>query len=72
VLFVLFVNTIIAGGPDILPILWSDNYFSVLGNESVDISATFETSLLGDNEPALLVEVFNNISGKSKNIKKRN
>eukprot|EP01102_Stenamoeba_stenopodia_P021025 TRINITY_DN8370_c0_g1_i1.p1 TRINITY_DN8370_c0_g1~~TRINITY_DN8370_c0_g1_i1.p1 ORF type:complete len:621 (-),score=123.06 TRINITY_DN8370_c0_g1_i1:112-1974(-) len=52
-----------ADGPDIQPILWSDNYFSLMSDESIDITATFESSLLGDYEPALIVEVFNNISG---------
>lgn len=50
-----------ANGEDVLPILWEDNYFSLVPNESIEVSATYNS-----NTPkvSVVLEVYNNISGK--------
>ena len=49
---------------DILPVLWDDNYFTLLAYERRVINATFAASTIGNASPQLIVEVFNNLVGK--------
>ena len=46
-------------GTDITPILWEDNYFSLLPGEQREVSATYATSALAGDTPVLQVEGFN-------------
>ncbi len=48
-------------GDDVLPILWEDNYFSLVPNEEIQVSATYNSDT---PKVSLVVEVYNNISGK--------
>jgi len=47
------------GGEEILPILWDDNFFSLLPGESRDISATYWQRDAGKDEPGLEVSGWN-------------
>ena len=47
------------GGPDVAPVLWSDNYFELMPGEQRDITATFAASLLGGMQPDLDVDGWN-------------
>jgi exo-1,4-beta-D-glucosaminidase len=47
------------GGNDIVPILWQDNYFSLLPGEQREVSASYDSSSLGGAKPALEVDGFN-------------
>jgi exo-1,4-beta-D-glucosaminidase len=47
------------GGKDITPIIWEDNYFSLLPGEQREVSASYLTSALGGDAPVLEVEGFN-------------
>ena len=49
---------------DILPVLWDDNYFTLLAYERRVINAIFSDSNLENTSPQLVVEVFNNLVGK--------
>jgi exo-1,4-beta-D-glucosaminidase len=49
-------------GKDILPILWDDNYFSLVPGEAVQVAALYQNYNV--TEPTVVVEVYNNISGK--------
>lgn len=40
-------------GEEILPVLWEDNYVSLLPGEKRDISATYQTSALGASQPSV-------------------
>ena len=44
---------------DVTPILWEDNYFSLLPGEQREVSGTYSTSSLGGDTPVLQVEGFN-------------
>jgi exo-1,4-beta-D-glucosaminidase len=46
-------------GADIVPILWSDNYFSLLPGEQREVSATFSSAALSGESPSLEVDGFN-------------
>jgi exo-1,4-beta-D-glucosaminidase len=46
-------------GEEILPVLWEDNYISLLPGEKRDISATYRTSLLGAAQPSVEVGGWN-------------
>jgi len=48
-----------AGGTEILPILWEDNYISLLPGEKRDITATYRASLLGTAKAAVDVSGWN-------------
>ncbi len=48
-----------AGGPEILPVLWDDNYFSLLPGETREISARFALSDAGMARPTLEVGGWN-------------
>jgi len=47
------------GGKDITPILWEDNYFSIMPGEQREVSASYLISALGGDTPVLEVEGFN-------------
>jgi exo-1,4-beta-D-glucosaminidase len=46
-------------GSDITPILWDDNYFSLLPGEQREVSATYTTTVLNGDSPVLEVSGFN-------------
>jgi exo-1,4-beta-D-glucosaminidase len=46
-------------GTDITPILWEDNYFSLLPGEQREVSGTYSTSALAGDTAVLQVEGFN-------------
>jgi len=48
-----------AKGSDIGPVLWSDNYISLLPGESRTIWATYETAQLADRDPVLVTTGWN-------------
>src|SRR5713226_4698840 len=47
------------GGDDVTPILWSDNYFSLLPGERKSVTARFDIALLRGATPELVVEGWN-------------
>jgi exo-1,4-beta-D-glucosaminidase len=47
------------GGMDITPILWDDNYFSLLPGEQREVTATYPSSALAGDSAVLEVEGFN-------------
>jgi exo-1,4-beta-D-glucosaminidase len=47
------------GGTDITPILWDDNYFSLLPGEERGVTATYPSSALAGDSAVLEVEGFN-------------
>ena len=47
------------GGEEILPVLWQDNYFSLLPGEKREITAAYRTSELGNAKPAVEVSGWN-------------
>jgi exo-1,4-beta-D-glucosaminidase len=46
-------------GEEILPILWQDNYISLLPGESREITATYRAKLLGSAKPVVTVKGWN-------------
>ncbi len=48
-----------AGGPEILPVLWQDNYFSLLPGEKRKVTATCRAQDLGAAAPAVEVSGWN-------------
>ena len=48
-----------AKGEEVLPVLWQDNYFSVLPGEKREVTATYHPKSLGDNKPVIVVEGWN-------------
>jgi exo-1,4-beta-D-glucosaminidase len=48
-----------ADGDELLPILWEDNYFSLLPGESRDLTATYNPRDLGQSKPLVEVEAWN-------------
>jgi exo-1,4-beta-D-glucosaminidase len=48
-----------ANGEEVLPILWQDNYFSLLPGESREITATYQAKQLGADKPVLSVKGWN-------------
>jgi exo-1,4-beta-D-glucosaminidase len=46
-------------GADIVPVLWSDNYFSLLPGEQREVSATYNSTALAGESPSLEVDGFN-------------
>jgi exo-1,4-beta-D-glucosaminidase len=50
------------GGAEILPVLWDDNYFSLLPGESREITARFAAADAGPAKPALEVGGWNIVS----------
>jgi exo-1,4-beta-D-glucosaminidase len=47
------------GGDDVVPVFWSDNYFSLLPGEEKTVTARFSSSLLAGATPALIVDGWN-------------
>jgi exo-1,4-beta-D-glucosaminidase len=43
------------GGEEILPVLWEDNYISLLPGEKREVSASYRTAELGAAKPAVEV-----------------
>jgi exo-1,4-beta-D-glucosaminidase len=48
-----------ADGDEILPVLWEDNYFSLLPGETREVTATYNPRDLGQAKPAVEVEAWN-------------
>jgi len=46
-----------------LPIFWDDNYFSLLPQESREITATYAVAALDGSQPDVKVETWNDITG---------
>jgi len=46
-------------GEEILPIIWQDNYISLLPGESREITATYRAKLLGSAKPVVTVKGWN-------------
>ncbi|HUA14890.1 MAG TPA: glycoside hydrolase family 2 protein [Verrucomicrobiae bacterium] len=46
-------------GPEILPVIWEDNYISLLPGEKRDVSATYRASELGAEKPAVEISGWN-------------
>ena len=47
------------GGDDVVPIFWSDNYFSLLPGEKKSVTVQFESSSLASAVPELVVDGWN-------------
>src|SRR6266481_4833560 len=52
------------GGEDVVPIFWSDNYFSLLPGEERQVTATYDSSAL-DGKPAVLEVDGYNVASKT-------
>ena len=48
-----------AGGEEILPVLWEDNYFSLLPGEKREVTATYRVAELGTAKPSVEVKGWN-------------
>jgi exo-1,4-beta-D-glucosaminidase len=48
-----------AGGEEVLPVLWQDNYISLLPGETREVSATYRAADLGTSKPAVEVSGWN-------------
>jgi exo-1,4-beta-D-glucosaminidase len=48
-----------AGGDEVLPVLWQDNYVSLLPGEKRELTATYRTKELGGTKPVVEVSGFN-------------
>jgi exo-1,4-beta-D-glucosaminidase len=48
-----------ANGEEILPVVWQDNYISLLPGEKRELSATYRTSALGTSKAAVEVTGWN-------------
>ena len=57
------------GGDEVLPILWQDNYFSLIPGERRDITATFAAGELKGSSPFVEVQGWN-VVGKSISVGK--
>jgi len=58
VAFFIRLRIVKSDGMDVLPIIWTDNYFTLMSLEQIEVNGTY-TAQSG----SLVVEVFNNISG---------
>lgn len=47
------------GGPDVLPIIWTDNDFELLPGESRELTATYSHKMLGDSQLLLVADGWN-------------
>jgi exo-1,4-beta-D-glucosaminidase len=47
------------GGQEILPVLWQDNYVTLLPGEKREISATYAAGNLGATKPVVEVKGWN-------------
>jgi len=50
------------GGEDVAPVLWEDNYFSMLPGEERSVAAAYDVSLLHGTDPVIEVDGFNVVS----------
>jgi exo-1,4-beta-D-glucosaminidase len=48
-----------SGGEEVLPILWQDNYFSLIPGETKELTAEYQTSLLQGSTPVLELQGWN-------------
>ncbi len=48
-----------AGGEEILPVIWEDNYFSLLPGEKREVSATYATLPMNGGKPLVEVQGWN-------------
>ena len=48
-----------AGGAEILPVIWQDNYVSLLPGEKRDITALYRTAEIGTAQPAVEISGWN-------------
>jgi exo-1,4-beta-D-glucosaminidase len=48
-----------ANGDEVLPVLWEDNYFSLLPGETREVTATYNPRDLGPSNPVVEVEAWN-------------
>src|SRR5581483_6092810 len=48
-----------AGGQEILPVMWDDNYISLLPGEKREVSATVRAADLGNDKPVVEVKGWN-------------
>jgi len=46
-------------GDEVLPVLWEDNYFSLLPAETREVTATYNVPDLGQSKPVVDVEAWN-------------
>jgi exo-1,4-beta-D-glucosaminidase len=46
-------------GAQVVPVLWTDNYISLMPGEKRDLSAAYQTSALGGARPAIAVDGWN-------------
>ena len=47
------------GGEDVVPVFWTDNYFSLLPGEKKSVSVTFDAASLAGAEPQIIVDGWN-------------
>jgi exo-1,4-beta-D-glucosaminidase len=47
------------GGEDVTPIIWTDNYFSLLPGEQASVRARYDDRALAGKEPVLEIEGYN-------------
>jgi exo-1,4-beta-D-glucosaminidase len=47
------------GGEEIMPVIWEDNYFSLLPGEKREVTATYRTAELGSAKPDVEVSAWN-------------
>jgi exo-1,4-beta-D-glucosaminidase len=47
------------GGQDVLPVMWDDNFVTLLPGESKKISATYAATDLGKAQPVVVIEGWN-------------
>jgi exo-1,4-beta-D-glucosaminidase len=53
-----------SNGPDVLPVVWQDNYVSLLPGEHREVTATYKAKDLGKASPFLKVEAWNSLPVK--------
>jgi exo-1,4-beta-D-glucosaminidase len=46
-------------GEEILPVIWQDNYFSLLPGEKRELTATYNAASLGGRKPVVELEGWN-------------
>jgi Ig-like domain-containing protein len=46
-------------GEDVVPVFWSDNYFSMLPGEKKSVSVTYDPASLAGAEPQIIVDGWN-------------
>ena len=47
------------GGEDVVPVFWSDNYFSLLPGEKKTVTAGYERSSVAGSTPEIVVDGWN-------------